>query len=286
MLYILLSICCSVIVSVLLKLAKRYHVDMMQAITWNYSVAIILTWVFFKPQVTGMQAAPVYNYLALGILLPAIFVMLAASVKSTGIVRTDIAQRLSLFIPILAAVFVFGESVSALKTLGIAVGFAAIICSIPWQKGGGGSSTSGSWFYLLAVFLGMGIIDVLFKQLALFKAVPYTTSLFIVYILAFLFSIVGLIIKLVRKMTRFSWPHILIGWVLGIANFGNILFYLKAHQALASQPSTVFSAMNIGVILVGAMVGLFVFKEKLSTLNKVGLFLALVSIIVITYSSY
>jgi drug/metabolite transporter (DMT)-like permease len=285
MLYILLSICCSVIVSIMLKLAKRYHVDVLQAITWNYSVAILLTWLIFKPHLTNLQAAPVYNFAALGLLLPILFVVLATSVKLTGIVRTDIAQRLSLFIPILATYFIFGEHLSTLKIAGIAIGFAAIICSIPWQKGGG-KATSGSWFYLLVVFLGMGLIDVLFKQLATFKAVPYTTSLFVVFILAFICSLVLLIIKIARGKTKFSFPHILIGWALGAVNFGNILFYLKAHKALANQPSTVFTAMNIGVIVMGTLVGLLVFNEKLSTLNRIGVFLALVAIGVITYASY
>ncbi|WP_299501378.1 EamA family transporter [Mucilaginibacter sp.] len=270
----------------MLKLAKRYHVDVLQAITWNYSTAILLTWLIFKPQLTNLQAAPIYNFAALGLLLPLLFVVLATSVKVTGIVRTDIAQRLSLFIPILAAYFVFGEELSVLKIIGISIGFAAIICSIPWQKGKGARATSGSWFYLLVVFVGMGIIDVLFKQLSAFKAVPYTTSLFIVFILAFICSLILLIIKIARKKTKFSFPHIVIGWALGAANFGNILFYLKAHRALATQPSTVFSAMNIGVIVLGTFVGLFIFKEKLSTLNKFGIFLALVAIIVITNSSY
>lgn len=285
MLYILLSICCSVIVSIMLKLAKRYHVDVLQAITWNYSTAILLTWLIFKPHFSGLQNAPVYNFAALGILLPVLFVILATSVKLTGIVRTDIAQRLSLFIPIVSAYFIFHEQLSTLKLVGVAVGFAAIICSIPWQKGGG-KATSGSWFYLLIVFVGMGAIDVLFKHLATFKAVPYTTSLFVVFILAFICSFILLFIKIARGKTKFSFPHILIGWALGAANFGNILFYLKAHKALANQPSTVFAAMNIGVIVMGTLVGLIVFNEKLSTLNKIGLFLAMAAIAIVTYASY
>jgi multidrug transporter EmrE-like cation transporter len=286
MLFVLLSICCSVIVSIMLKLAKRYHVDVLQAVTWNYSTAILLTWLIFKPQLTNLSAAPIYNFAALGLLLPILFVVLATSVKLTGIVRTDIAQRLSLFIPIVATYFVFGEQLSALKIIGIAIGFAAIICSIPWQKGRGSKATSGSWLYLLIVFVGMGLIDVLFKQLATFKAVPYTTSLFIVFVLAFICSLILLIIKIARGKTKFSFPHILIGWALGAVNFGNILFYLKAHKALANQPSTVFTAMNIGVIIMGTLVGLVIFKEKLSTLNRVGIFLALAAIVVITYASY
>lgn len=287
MLYILLSVCCSVIVSVMLKLARRYHVDMLQAITWNYSVAIVLTWVIFRPHWVSLQAAPFANYAALGILLPSLFVILARSVRHTGIVRTDIAQRLSLFIPIVAAYWIFGDQPGLLKIIGIVIGFVAIFCSIPWGKSGGGSKSGvRPWLYLLIIFVGMGFIDILFKNVAAYKAIPYTTSLFIVFVLAFIGSFFLLAIKIARGHTKFSFPHILIGWSLGIANFGNILFYIKAHQALAKQPCTVFSAMNMGVIVLGTLIGLFVFKEKLSTLNKVGVFLALVSIIVITYSSY
>lgn len=269
----------------MLKLAKRYQVDVVQAVMWNYVVALALTWVIFKPQLSNLQSAPIYSFAALGVLLPVLFVILATSVRLTGIVRTDIAQRLSLFIPILASYFIFQEHLSWLKIVGIAIGFAAIICAIPWQKGGG-KATSGSWVYLLLVFVGMGVIDVLFKQIATFKAMPYTTSLFIVFVLAFICALVLFVIKLARGKTKFSFPHILIGGALGAFNFGNILFYLKAHKALASQPSTVFTAMNIGVIVAGTLVGLIVFNEKLSTLNRVGVFLALAAILVITYASY
>ena len=77
---------------------------------------------------------------------------------------------------------------------------------------------------------------------------------------------------------------VLFGWVPGIVNFGNILFYLKAHQALSDQPSTVFSAMNVGVILLGSIVGIFIFHEKLSRLNYAGIVLALISILPITFT--
>jgi threonine/homoserine efflux transporter RhtA len=102
-----------------------------------------------------------------------------------------------------------------------------------------------------------------------------------VFILAFICAIIMLIVKIASGKTRFSFPHILIGWALGVANFGNILFYMKAHQALANKPSTVFTSMNIGVIVMGTLVGLFIFKEKLSTLNKVGIFLAMIAVIVV-----
>ena len=58
---------------------------------------------------------------------------------------------------------------------------------------------------------------------------------------------------------------------------------MKDHQALPDSPSLVFTAMNLGVIALGAVVGVAVFREKLSFSNKIGVFLAIVSVILIAY---
>ena len=287
MLHVFLSVCFSVIVSILLKLAKRYHIDVYQAITWNYSIAIVLAWLFLKPQLHHLDGAPFLLYGLLGLLLPVIFIVIAASIKSTGMVRTDVAERLSLFIPIVAAFLLFSEQPDTIKTIGIIIAFAAIICAVPYQKQVAGRKVKGNgWIYLLLVFLGMGIIDVLFKQVALFKGVSSGTSLFIVYSISFIISLAGLFYQVATKKMKFSWPHILIGWVLGILNFGNIFCYIKAHQVLSTHPSTVFASVNIGVIVLGTLTGVFIFKEKLSLLNKIGIGLAIVAIIVIYYPQY
>jgi drug/metabolite transporter (DMT)-like permease len=250
-------------------------------------MAILLTWFFFRPQLQNLQHMPATIYVALGALLPLVFWIMASSVRVVGIVRTDVAQRLSLFIPILASFFLFKEPLSQLKIIGIAVGFAAILCSIQWQKQTANRKVlSNAWIYLIVVFIGFGVIDVLFKQVAVFKEVGYTTSLFIIYILAFVIAFIGLLFRVFTKQSSISWPHMMFGWVLGVANFGNILFYLKAHQSLSTSPSSVFSAMNIGVITLGAVVGLFVFHERLSLLNKIGIGLAIGAIIIITYSQH
>jgi drug/metabolite transporter (DMT)-like permease len=285
MFYIFLSICCSVVVSVLLKLAKRYQIDVYQAITWNYSAAMFLTWLFFKPQIpANLQAAPILTYVLLGVLLPVLFIVMAISINLSGIVRTDVAERLSLFIPVLSAFLLFGESPDNIKIAGIAIGIIAMFCLIPWKhKGAVRRKSSNAWFYLALIFVGMGVIDVLLKQIAKFTAIPFTTSLFIVFGLAFIVAFAGLIFMVAIKKMRFSFPHIIIGWVLGAANFGNILFNIKAHRVLASQPSTVFSIMNIGVIVLGALVGLIIFREKLSRLNLLGIVLAIIAIVIISF---
>src|SRR6476620_1870848 len=131
MIYIILSICCSVFVSVLLKLAKRYAIDTRQAILWNYSIAAGLTYIIYDPVMPPLRGSLLPAYVILGILLPSLFVILALSVRYTGIVKTDVAQRLSLFIPVVAAFLFFGETHSTLKIAGIVLAFLAIVCSVP-----------------------------------------------------------------------------------------------------------------------------------------------------------
>jgi len=277
MIYIFLSVCCSVFVSVLLKLAKRYEIDTRQAIAWNYSIAGILTWLIFKPEIPEFSETLYPVYIALGLLLPSFFLVLAFSVQYTGIVKTDVAQRLSLFIPVLAAFLIFNEAYSLIKITGIVIAFIAIIFSIPWQKQT--ENSHSYWIYPLIVFIGMGIIDILFKQIARIENIPFTSSLLVVFTLAFIISVLYLLYQMLKNGLKLTIINFICGWILGIANFGNIVFYLKAHQTLSNQPSLVFSAMNIGVILLGSAVGIILFREKLSRLNYAGIILALISIL-------
>ncbi len=282
MIFILISVCFSVFVSVLLKLAKRYDIDNKQAIAWNYSIAGLLTWLIYRPEIPSISESIFPIYFVLGFLLPSLFVILAFSIRYTGIVKTDIAQRLSLFIPVIASFLLFYEEKSPLKIIGIAIAFMAIIFSIPWKKET--NAKKSFWIYPVLVFIGMGIIDTLFKQIAKTTTIPFTSSLLVVFIIAFVLSFSYLLYLYLFKNMKFTLINMVCGWILGIANFGNILFYMKAHQDLAKQPSLVFSTMNIGVILLGSAVGVFIFREKLSRLNYVGILLALISILFLYYA--
>lgn len=285
MIYIILSIFCSVIVAVLLKLAKRYSINIIQAVTTNYLLALILCYIIYKPNTNVItESAPWAIYIALSILLPFIFLILAASIKNLGIVKTDIAQRLSLFIPILAAYFLFKEDFNILKFIGLGIGFLAIF--LTFIRKTNNTTKAKNWFYPIAVFVGFGVIDVLFKQIALYKEIPYTASLFIIFCLAFIVSVVIVISNVINKKIKLQLVNLACGVILGLFNFGNILFYLKAHQSFAKNPSTVFAAMNLGVIIVGSLIGILIFKEKLSKLNYVGILLALCAIILITIAQF
>ena len=66
MIFILISVCFSVFVSVLLKLAKRYDIDNKQAIAWNYSIAGLLTWLIYRPEIPSISESIFPIYFVLG----------------------------------------------------------------------------------------------------------------------------------------------------------------------------------------------------------------------------
>lgn len=284
MVYVLLSVVCSVLVSVLLKLARRLSVDVGQAIAWNYIATSVLTAMVFHPSLSVLASpqAPWLGFIGLGLLLPLIFLALAASVSSAGIVRTDAAQRLSLLISLLAAFLLFGEALSVGKGIGIALGLAALLCMVWRATPTGAAQVERGWLWPCVVFVGFGVIDILFKRVAVAGA-PFEASLQAMFALALVVSLVILLWRRWHDRTFFTLRDAVAGLLLGAANFGNIVFYLRGHRALPDHPSLVFASMNLGVVALGALVGTVAFRERLSWVNGVGVLLALGAIGVIAW---
>ncbi|WP_213061558.1 hypothetical protein, partial [Escherichia coli] len=120
--HLIIAVLCSVAVSVLLKVARKKNIVIQQAIAFNYIVALSLSYFLLKPDFKGLgfsefvaqsDNAPVF--FALGILLPTVFIVMSKAVEYAGIVRSDAAQRLSLFLPIVAAFVIFGEQLSSAR---------------------------------------------------------------------------------------------------------------------------------------------------------------------------
>lgn len=281
MLFLILSIICSVTVGVLFKIAHKNQSSSIQIITFNYATALLLSYCFFSPDFKALASSSAWPiYILLGVLLPTVFIVLVLSIQHMGIVKTDAAQRLSLFIPILAAWFIFDEQFNSLKIAAILIGFPALVLLLIKPT----SNQENKWIYPILVVLGFGTIDVLFKQIALYTKLPFTTSLFVIFAIALVIMGLFTLYTILLRKEKFSSKNILWGVLVGIFNFSNIFYYLKAHQAFAQNPSTVFAGMNMGVIVIGSLVGILIFKEKISRLNYAGLLLALVAIVLIVLS--
>lgn len=281
MIYLLVSIVFSVSVSILLKMARKKKIDIAQAVAVNYIVAVALTVLVLKPDISNLsELMPTWwLFAALGVLLPSVFVVMGRSVELAGIVKSDAAQRLSLFLPVAASFALFGEQMTEGRLIGLSLAFAALFCLL-WKNDGGKKSGGAvqQAVLLLGVWCGYGVIDILFKQLAKSGA-AFSANLLVAFALAG----VLMFAYLFAKSTRWRAESIVGGLLLGCLNFMNIVTYISAHQAMKENPTLVFAGMNIGVIVLGTLAGAVFFKEKISSVNAAGITLALCSIACLFY---
>lgn len=294
MTYLIIAVLCSVAVSVLLKVLRQNNIDIRQTIVAGYPVAFLLTWLLLKPDLsaTADLGSSWAIILLLGILLPLVFVILGRAIESVGIIASDAAQRLSLIIPIAAAFLLFDEVLTLQRTWGIFIGFMALIALLYRKPDAivagrfvktpthlnenSGSKKVAPWFWLVGVWLGYGVIDILFKQVAK-QGAAFPLTIFIA------FGIAGLLLFLYLLVNKTQWQSkaLASGLLLGALNMGNIYAYIKAHQLLSDSPSVVFTGMNVGVIAVATLVGVFVFKEELNKINMLGVGLAIACVLVL-----
>ncbi|WP_066803640.1 hypothetical protein [Moraxella oblonga] len=281
MIFLILAICASVFVSIFLKIARKQNLDIAQAILINYITAIILCFLLLKPNLTPdifNQGASIF--ISLGVLLPSVFIIMAKAVQMVGIAKSDVAQRLALFLPILASFTIFGEDLTLAKGLGILLAFASLIALTykPAHTVNHKADLKNTALILGGVWVGYGVIDILFKQMSKQGSV-FSNTLTVSFILAFVLLFVYLLVN----KTKWQAKSLASGVILGVLNFCNILFYIKAHQAFKDDPTLVFAGMNIGVICLGAIVGLLIFKEKISKINGVGIILGICAVWCLSY---
>lgn len=278
MLFLLASIGASVAVSILLKLARVRGIAIAQAIAVNYLVCIALTWVLLKPALNAEALrAQWWLFAALGVLLPSVFIFMGRAIEHIGIVKADAAQRLSLFLPIIAAFTLFGDTLTVVKGMGIALAFAALFCLI----GRGEKMRDGRALgWVVGVWAGYGVIDILFKQMAK-MGLAFASTLLIAFVIAALVIFAWLLLQ----KTRFTRASIVGGLLLGALNFTNIFTYVRAHQVMKDNPSLVFTGMNVGVITLASLLGWTVFGESLTRRNLAGVALAILAIITLFYGS-
>ncbi len=229
----------------------------------------------------SIQHTPWWLIISLGVLLPSVFLALAKSLDSAGILKTEIAQRLSVVLSLAAAYFIFQENFSQLKIVGIALGIIAVLCILYSHRAAGQSAKAQQGIiYLGCVWLGYALIDVLLKYTT-GLGLQFAVALNLMFVCAFILAMTYI---LIRDKSMGSMQNISAGLILGALNFANIALYVKAHMLLKDSPAVVFAGMNILVVLFGVISGVLFFKEKLKSTTTIGLGLALLSVLCLAYA--
>jgi drug/metabolite transporter (DMT)-like permease len=91
---------------------------------------------------------------------------------------------------------------------------------------------------------------------------------------------------LIINNLKYDIKSVVGGLFLGIPNYFSIYFLLKTLEKLNKDfhltSATIFTLNNILIIMFSIIIGLIIFKEKISLQKIIGFIIALLSIILIT----
>jgi len=287
MLYLLLAITVSTLILVCFKLFNRFNIDDFTAITVNYIVGSLfgfnfINWEKTIPEIYTSSWLPMA--LLTGVLLISGFVFFSISARKAGVALTAISSRMSVVIPVLLGLLILNDHAGILKITGIALALVALYLTL--KKGKDEKFSLKLIWIPLAVFLFTGLNDSTVKLTQHYflsgtgqtEYISYAATSFMV---AF---VIGLVISAFRVFNGakiFHIKNLIAGLILGIINWFSIYYLLKGFESM--QVSVFIPILNISVVGLSAIIGFIIFKERLRLINWIGIFVALIAILMIAY---
>ena len=284
MIYLFLSILFSTGLFVIFKYFGIYKIDTLKAIFVNYIVAFTMGVGLADGSVSLSQIPEqswFFGALFLGALFVSVFFVMATTAQKNGVSVASVAGKMSVVVPVLFGTFLYQESVTILKVLGILIALLAVyLASVKDEV----DTKSGGMLFPILLFFGSGVIDTTLKYVEVNFVPQEEVSLFSgsLFGIAAVFAATIILIQQVRKKTSFGFKNIIAGIALGVPNYFSIIFLIKALQNKDFESSVLFTVNNVGIVILSTFVGLLIFKEKFSLKNKLGVFLAVLGILLVT----
>ena len=289
MIYLILAIVFSTGVFVAMRLFERFNLDNHQALMWNYVFATVTGFLMCKQIDTPAQlvAEPWFGLsLLTGFWFIFTYVLMTASTQRSGVTITSLSSKLSVVLPTLAGVFLFGEELNIfsitgkLKVLGIVLALVALVLVVV-GKGQTDKTNKVNWLLPILIFFGTGTGDILMKLTEQRnQGDDMSFMIAFIYFIALLFGILLVFYDLIQGKSKWQWKSAVGGIGLGVINFFST--YSVYHAMRSFDNVVLFPVYNIGVVSVTALTGWLLFKEKLTWKNYLGLAIAIIAVILIT----
>ncbi|MGB0888074.1 MAG: EamA family transporter, partial [Vicingaceae bacterium] len=268
---ILLTIVAFNILIIFFKLFPKYKINNLQALITNYFVAGSLSLYFSEQKfdVTYILHSPwIYHAIIIGILFIITFNLYANGTQKVGIAITTIANKLSLLIPVGIALILYpNENITALKIIGFILAIIGIYLSSTQQKK---LAFDKIYIWLIVlVFVGQGIADSIFNNAQKTVVNEADKGLFFMCLL-FIAGFSGILIlvgKSIKEKQNIQFKNIFAGFTFAIPNYISIILFFNALEHSGLAATQVYPIISMGVIILSALVGLVLFKEKLSLRN-------------------
>lgn len=299
MYYFLLSVLFTVALYMIMRAYPQYKVNSFHAIVFNY-YACVATGLLLTPDLGVFTDISWSNEgtlltLALGIVFVVAFMLISLTTQKINVTAASLAGNMSLVIPVLFGLFIFQNNnkeftlfnYAGLLLALLALGLGAIQVSPQKQKEplSGYAPSSLLWLLPVLTFMASGTNNTLINFLSSKYYAPTQTTVFMIIacVGALLAGTSVLLYKILLKGEKLELRSIVGGLILGIPNFLSLYFLLQALASFGNSAAFVFPIYNILSMLVSSLAAWLIYKEKLNPYNRIGLAVAVLAILLISY---
>lgn len=276
MLYLLLAICCSAMISIIMRISRDRVTGNVSMLAMNYLMCLIIAAAYTgmenlfpaSPNLIGTMGMGTIH----GILYLGSFVLLQINVKRNGVVLPAIFMKLGLLVPMVLSIFLFGEVPGLSQVVGFFIAVVAIVL-INMESGASGTKFKSG---LILLLVGGGSADAMSKIYEVYGA-PELSAQFLLY--TFIIALLLCTGLMLWKGERPGKAEVLFGLVIGVPNYFSAKFLLRSLEDVAAVVA--YPTYSVGTILVVTLAGVLVFRERLSRRQWIAIGIILAALVLL-----
>jgi drug/metabolite transporter (DMT)-like permease len=270
MIYLITAVLLSVFIANVLKYSSHKQTDVIVVFFGNYLFAAIFSWFLISAdeKINLIKYPEIITGLATGIFFLVNFFLYMHNIKLNGMSISVSVMRISVVIPVIFSILLFGESIDLLKVSGIAL----ILISF-YLSGKKDGVNALKWIIIL--FVCTGLTDTCLKFYNHYYGKNVSLFLFYVFLWACIVNL-GIIIFKKRKIDLKS---LFFGIFLGIPNQLTSLYFMKALEV--EKAVIVYPVFASSVVIFSVFSDITIWKTKYSTIQKIYFLIMITGIILL-----
>ena len=276
MLYLLLAIASSALVSIAMRLSEGRTTGRINMLVVNYITCLALAAFYMDfgsllPGTDGIGLAVGLGLLT-GLLYLLAFVLLQVNIRLNGVVMSATFMKLGLLVPMVLSIGLFGEIPSIIQSIGFLLAVAAIIL-INFEKNQTTMRFRLGLILLLLTGGGGDAMSKVFEQ----TGNPALSEYYLFY--TFASALILCLALAAYKRERPGLGDLFFGLLVGIPNYFSARFLLKA---LGHIPAVIaYPTYSVATIITITAAGLFFFRETLSKRQKTAICIILAALVLL-----
>jgi drug/metabolite transporter (DMT)-like permease len=226
----------------------------------------------------------------MGTMFIVLFNLIALTTQKLGVAVASVANKLSLVIPFVFSLYLYNETSTLLKIIGIIIALVAVVLTcLPPAKNetAAHKKLSRSLIIILPtiLFLGSGLLDTLVKYVEQTYLDDSNNNAYLIasFGTAAIIGSIVLLVMIITKKQIFNPKSIIAGIAIGVPNYFSIWSLVHVLKQNPGDSSTIIPVVNMGIVLFSSVAAWLIFKERLSVINWLGIILSVAAISLIAF---